>query len=187
MFSILTGRVTDFNWADKTTEYTGSDGETYTESVSLYSDSCEGHRGSDIFPYQLLSKDANDFTVRTGIKGNPDEGGNIFTNREALSAFDPRINSLPYVYDTFKWLHCEADGYNFNDAWTPRDAETDGPNVGNMGLNAVTAGRIGAEPRATKRGNRAMFQKGVPKFPMYSGLVNMRNKAKDKKMKDEKP
>lgn len=24
---------------------------------------------------------------------------------------------LTYVYDTFKWEHCKADGYDFEDAW----------------------------------------------------------------------
>ncbi|CAN0535641.1 unnamed protein product, partial [Scytosiphon promiscuus] len=38
------------------------------------------------------------------------------TNSQALLAFDPRINALPYVYDTFKWAHCKEDGFDLNDA-----------------------------------------------------------------------
>lgn len=41
----------------------------------------------------------------------------MLTNREILAALDPRANSLSYVYDKFEWSHCEADGYDFNDAW----------------------------------------------------------------------
>ena len=57
MFSVLTGRITDFKWADSDIEITDSDGTTYTESISLYTDSCVGHRGSDVFPFGLLSSD----------------------------------------------------------------------------------------------------------------------------------
>ena len=117
MFSVLSGSVTDFSWPDNDVTYTASDGTTYTESISLYSEECGGHRGKDVFPFGLLEADVNDFTVQTGIKGNVPGGGNVFTNREVLAAFDPRINALPYVYDTFKWTHCEADGFNMDDAW----------------------------------------------------------------------
>uniref|UniRef100_UPI0039812771 hypothetical protein n=1 Tax=Salmonella sp. s58408 TaxID=3159701 RepID=UPI0039812771 len=56
------------------------------------------------------------------------------TNREMLEVFDPRFDSMNYVYDTFKWDHCAAEGYDFNDAWgdkkpSPRKNfhERDGP------------------------------------------------------------
>ena len=194
MFSILTGRVTDFSWPDSDIEYTGSDGITYSEKISLYSDSCEGHRGSDVFPYELLSSDADDFIVRTGITGNPDDGGNIFTNREALAAFDARTNSLPYVYDTFKWLHCEADGYNFDDAWMPRGVDASGVEASTQELAAGAAGaraHVGAVDHAPARdgqtaGRRTIFEKGAPKFPMYSGLKKKLAERREKQALQER-
>lgn len=59
-----------------------------------------------------------DFNLRTGIRWDViGEDMDTLTNRHALSAFDPRINALTYVYDSFKWEHCEADGFDFDDAW----------------------------------------------------------------------
>lgn len=117
MFSVLTGSVTDFSWPDEDITFTTSDGKTLTKPICAYTDECEGHRGKDVFPFGLLDSDANDFTVKTGIKGSAPGGGNVLTNRRALEAFDPRINGLSYVYDTFKWAHCEKDEFNFDDAW----------------------------------------------------------------------
>ena len=30
--------------------------------------------------------------------------------RTRLEAFDPKSNALPFVYDAFRWDHCEARG-----------------------------------------------------------------------------
>ena len=117
MFSVLTGSVTDFTWPDEDVTTTYPDGTTYTEVLSIYGEDCAGHAGKDIFPFGLLNGDVNDFKVQTGIKGNVPGGGNVLTNKEVLEALDPRNNALPYVYDTFKWSHCEAEGFNMNDAW----------------------------------------------------------------------
>lgn len=82
-----------------------------------------------MFPFGILANDPNhDFKIRSGIitGENYDSstsplraggGGNSLTNREVLRALDPRINALPYVYDTFKWKHCAIDGYDLDDAW----------------------------------------------------------------------
>ncbi|CAN0275670.1 unnamed protein product, partial [Hapterophycus canaliculatus] len=109
MYGVLTGHITDFTWPDTDVTYTDKDGSTVSETLSLYGEDCTGHAGSDVFPFGLLDTDIDGFTIKTGIRGNLDSG-NKLTNREALQAFDARSNSLPYVYDTFKWLHCEADG-----------------------------------------------------------------------------
>lgn len=69
------------------------------------------------------------------------ESGNILTNRELLQAFDARSNSLSYVYDTFKWTHCEADGFQFDDAW--------------------------ATMANTPANRRTEFRGSVPRSPMY--------------------
>lgn len=77
------------------------------------------------------------------------ETGNTLTNRELLRAFDARLNSLSYVYDTFKWTHCEADGINFDDAW--------------------------ATMARTSNNRRAQFEgTGVPRSPLYSAFERKR-------------
>ncbi|CAN0340212.1 unnamed protein product, partial [Hapterophycus canaliculatus] len=117
MYSVLTGQVKNFEWPDADVTYTASDGTVYSEPISKYAEDCMGHRGSDVFPFDLLANDVNDFTVQTGIKGSPTGGGNTLTNREVLAALDPRINALSYVYDTFEWSHCAVDGFDLKDAW----------------------------------------------------------------------
>ena len=175
MFSVLSGSVTDFSWPDKDVTYTASDGTTYTEPISVYSEDCVGHRGKDIFPFGLLEADVNDFTVQTGIKGNVPGGGNVFTNREALAGLDPRINALPYVYDTFKWTHCEADGFNMDDAWTVGGGV--GPNArspaGNPDGGGAQRTRVqsgGAAQDRKTAGGRTIIDKDAPRYPMYASL-----------------
>lgn len=167
MFSVLSGRVTDFSWPDSDVTYTALDGTTYSEVISVYSDECEGHRGGDVFPFGLLDSDDNDFTVRTGIRGNPAEGGNTLTNAEALAAFDPRVNALPYVYDSFRWDHCSADGIRMEDAWTQ------GGSGGKDARPAATDAKGGASVPGDRKtaGGRTIFEKGTPRYPVYDSLV----------------
>ncbi|CAN0512685.1 unnamed protein product, partial [Laminaria digitata] len=114
-YSVLTGQVTEFNWPDNDMNVTLSDGTTYTQYVSSYYEECKGHHGSHIFPFNILSSDVDAFEVKTAVRGNP-ATGNLLTNREILAAFDPRYNSMNYVYDTFEWDHCVPEGYDFDDA-----------------------------------------------------------------------
>ncbi|CAM9642571.1 unnamed protein product [Ascophyllum nodosum] len=114
-FSVLTESVTDFNWPDKNLTFILDNGESYTQVTSSYYEECFGHRGMDVFPYGLLDDDGDDFEVWTGIRGSG--VGNTLSNREVLAAFDPRFNSMNYIYDTFKWTHCEQDGVYMDDAW----------------------------------------------------------------------
>lgn len=157
MYAVLTGQVTDFTWPDDNISYTDGDGSTVTETLSLYGEDCTGHRGSDVFPFGLLDSDEDGFTIKTGIRGNQ-ELGNTLSNREALQAFDPRSNSLPYVYDTFKWTHCEADGVDFDAAW-----ETD---------------KTKAKSSPKKRPS---FKEGEFRSPRYSGMQEMKERAKARK------
>lgn len=115
-FSVLTGQVDDFAWWDEDTEVTLPDGSTYIQSISMDGTECSGHRASDVFPYGLLASDIDGFEVKTGIIYNTDTG-NELNNREVLKAFDPRSNSMNYIYDTFKWDHCVPEGYDFDDLW----------------------------------------------------------------------
>lgn len=154
MYTVLTDQITDYTWPDSDVTYTASDGTVYTESISKYSEECEGHRGEDVFPFHLLANDVNDFTVQTGIKGGPEGGGNTFTNREVLAALDPRADALPYVYDTFKWTHCEADGFDLNDAWRSKSERKASAREGH---------------RQTVAG-RTVFEKNALRYPMYDVL-----------------
>lgn len=162
MFKRLTGTMTDLSWPDKDTVETTPTGTERLKPLSLYSDQCIGHRGSEVFPFGLLDESVNDITIRNGISlehisGGPategggggggdgtgtgsgsmsgsksggsdgDDRGNNLSNREVLLALDPRVNSLPYVYDTFRWDHCAAEGFNFGDilTWSPEDIDQD--------------------------------------------------------------
>lgn len=149
MFKRLTGTMTDLSWPD-TDVYVddGSGGRSY-QILSLYDESCSGHRGSDVFPFGLAT-DAGDpgFRAHTAIKGDQ-EGGNVLTNREILQALDPRVNKMSYIYDTFEWTHCAEDGIDMNDAW---DAE-------------VTGSKQPSTP--TRPATRPAFEKGEDRYPLY--------------------
>lgn len=58
MFSVLTGQITDVSWPD-------SDSTSSSEVVSRYGDTCNGHSGSDVFPFGLLDTDTDGFEVCT--------------------------------------------------------------------------------------------------------------------------
>lgn len=118
MFKRLTGTMTDLTWPDEDITYTDTTtGETVVESLSLYSETCLGHRGKDVFPFGFASDaGSGSFKARTGIRGDND-AGNTLNNREILQLLDARLNSLNYIYDTFEWSHCMADGVNFEDAY----------------------------------------------------------------------
>lgn len=148
LFKRLTGTMTDLTWPDETETYTDSDGNDYTCTVCLYGEYCNGHRGSDVFPFQL--DEDTDFVARTGIRGDNENGR---TNREIMELLDPRVNAMSYVYDTFKWDHCAADGYDFNDAWKG--------------------------DRLT--GETPSFREGQPRLPFYSGLTEMLQKIVNRK------
>lgn len=170
MYTVLTGKVTNMDWPDEDTTYTDTDGNSYVEEISIYGDDCLGHRGSDVFPYGLLKNDLNDFKVHTGIKGNI-QGGNILTNRELLEVFDPRVNRLSYVYDTFKWTHCELDGYNMDDAWhtpTSKKAQHESAGDGVLGSDSGDSERKSA---IMSPGRRPVSTADEPRYPKYSELT----------------
>lgn len=59
MFSTLTGKTTDMNWPDDSSDAS-------IRWVSKYGDECSGHRGYDVFPFGFLDTDIDGFEVRTG-------------------------------------------------------------------------------------------------------------------------
>ena len=115
-FSVLTGSVTDFSWPDEDITYQGPDLTPVERSLSMYGDTCVGHRGSDVFPFGILTSDRAGFGVQTDML-TQDGTGVGMTNRQVLAAVDPRLNNLTYIYDNFKWDHCAADGHNFDALW----------------------------------------------------------------------
>lgn len=151
-FSVLTGQITDFSWPDADLTYTKTDGTTVSETLSLYDETCVGHRGSDVFPFGLLDTDDDEFTIKTGVRENLTTG-NKLSNREVLQALDPRSSSMSYVYDTFKWMHCTDEGFDFDDAWGEKKTSS------------------------TKR-ERPSFEKGVPRAPMYGSIKKRLEESK---------
>ncbi|CAB1112225.1 unnamed protein product [Ectocarpus sp. CCAP 1310/34] len=113
-FPVLTGSIDDFCWTDADINVTFADGTTVSEITSVYSDHCVGHHGSDVFPYFLLDTDTDGFEV---------------------------ANSLSYVSDKFEWSHCEADGFDFNDAWD--DTEQSPPAARPFSHHQKAHGRLG--------------------------------------------
>lgn len=115
MFKRLTGTLTDLTWPDTDIKFHTSNGTTESWRLSLWEEDCNGHRGSDVFPFDLTDAGSS-FKVQTGIRGF-EEGGNSISNRDLVKLLDPRINSMNYIYDNFEWKHCEADGINLDDTW----------------------------------------------------------------------
>lgn len=62
MYKRLTGTMTDLTWPDETTSEVDDDGKISRKQLSLFADSCEGHRGSDVFPFGLFGNET-DFQV----------------------------------------------------------------------------------------------------------------------------
>lgn len=61
------------------------------------------------------SNEVYDFGRMHGVgKAMANDPVNTLTNREVLENLDPRNNRLSYIYDTFNWDHCVADGVDFN-------------------------------------------------------------------------
>merc|ERR1711964_318452 len=58
---------------------------------------CEGHRIDDVLPFVGLVSD-----------------GDTYTNKEFYTFTHPYNEDLPYVYDSFEWSHCAAQGYVMN-------------------------------------------------------------------------
>ncbi|CAM9726487.1 unnamed protein product [Scytosiphon promiscuus] len=147
MYTVLTGQMNDYTWPDADVTITEEDGSITFESISLNGETCTGHRGGDVFPFGLLHNDTDGFEITTGVKGA--RRGNTLANRDLLAAFDPRINSMTYVYDNFKWPHCAEDGFDLDDAWHHTETTT-------------------APERRTR------FEDGVKRFPMYDVMKKLR-------------
>lgn len=87
---------------------------------------CYGHRGSDVFPYGILSEV---MTPEFTFYGKT--GPNTINNRDMVHLFDPRVNALSYIYDNYDWDHCTAMGWDMNDLFDPA-AANQGRSVGRL-------------------------------------------------------
>ena len=56
MFSVLTGRTNDMTWPDN--------GDQTIDIMTSRYDACDGHGGSDVFPFGLLDTDIDGWAVR---------------------------------------------------------------------------------------------------------------------------
>jgi hypothetical protein len=89
----LSEKFTDESWPDRHSCLFGT-------QVHPYSEYCVGHYEDDMLLFGSID-------------------GNKFTNVEYYSYLDPRKNKLSYVYDNFKFEHCDELGYNINEAAQP--------------------------------------------------------------------
>lgn len=162
MFKRLTGTMTDLSWPDEDVTYVNGDGEVVQEVLSLYDETCMGHRGKDVFPFGLASDAGSEtFMARTQIRGDND-AGNTLNNREILALLDPRADSFNYIYDNFDWKHCLEDGVDFNDIWL-----SGGDNESKV-----------SEQKA--RPGRPTFKEGQTRFPRYNFLLEVEQTHKEK-------
>ena len=67
------------------------------ETASVYGGACAGHRSFDEVHMDV------DTLLSEGLE-------KTVTNAQLLEAFDPKSNALPFVYDAFRWDHCEERG-----------------------------------------------------------------------------
>lgn len=85
-----------------------------TETGGALRKQCYGHRGSDIFPYGILS---DLITPQFTFYGQKAE--NTLQNRALMKLFDPKENALPFIYDNFDWSHCSDLVSEATRRWIP--------------------------------------------------------------------
>lgn len=82
---------------------------------------CTGHRGSDVFPYGIVEDLMTPHFTFFG-----ETGANTYSNRELVHFFDPTVDALNYIYDSFEWPHCAAQGFDFNELFADSSDEERG-------------------------------------------------------------
>lgn len=65
-------------------------------SETWVNSSCWGHNEDDTTTWHI---------------GSDDQVETQYTNGELMELFNPELDTVPYIYDTFTWPHCEAEGY----------------------------------------------------------------------------
>ena len=69
-----------------------------------YSSNCKSHHSYDTTAFSALQKDSTGNYARS-----------LPTNKDLLHSFSPANGgyAMPYIYEDFKWDHCELDGFRF--------------------------------------------------------------------------
>lgn len=108
----------------------------------VFGNQCNGHRGSDVFPYGILEG-----MMEPHFTFFDQTGPNTMSNRDLVHLFHPSVNALPFIYDNFEWPHCSAQGWDFNDLFAD-----------------------GAKPEETPKSkdfNWGLFPRGERYMPLY--------------------
>ena len=80
-------------------------------SVYCVTAQCKGHHAFDLTPSRTLYERSDGSYVYEYL-----------TNHEVLKMTHPREYQMPYIYDNFRWDHCEEEGYVFTGAPATEDA-----------------------------------------------------------------
>lgn len=57
-----------------------------------------------------------------------------YTNAELMTMFDPMLVQVPYIYDSFKWPHCEQEGYPLQLITTNTDIDSGTAPLGDVSM-----------------------------------------------------
>ena len=83
-------------------------------SVYCVTAQCKGHHAFDLTPSRTLYERSDGSYVYEYL-----------TNHEVLKMTHPREYQMPYIYDNFRWDHCEEEGYMFPGAPATEDTTFD--------------------------------------------------------------
>ena len=116
-----TGVVCDWTAADAAAASGAAGGALALPSCAR--GTCPGHAAEDLLPMRVPVRVSRRSVARGG--GGGDGGGAAgattttstrfvrMTNLEFYEYMSPLNGSSPYVYDSFRWDHCDAQGYDF--------------------------------------------------------------------------
>lgn len=96
-YKVLAKPFTDKTW-DFSSESSGSN-EYCTTSTS----GCDGHHAGDLTYWKLVVNEDGVYKSKT------------MTNQEVREAINPETYSMPYIYNHFKWSHCDSMNVTFTD------------------------------------------------------------------------
>ena len=136
-----------WHWVRLSSSFDAGFDETWKDEATCY-----GHNASHVQPFRGLFDDDDTLAGRQGLENGEEadvdanataaanatdaDGGDsgdsgdsgqpslagFYTNAQLYRRFDPRGDSLPYVYAHFEWDHCSAAGYCMNNSAVEYDA-----------------------------------------------------------------
>jgi len=78
---------------------------------------CEGHGEQDALPFDSFAATSKTRTKTTGktttTTTTPSGYASAYTNAQMWAFLSPDNADLPYMYDDFKWPHCDEEGFAF--------------------------------------------------------------------------